>query len=96
MSDLHLSAVEYICLLIGVALALVSIIHVRERYLDRKASAQQDIDLAFIWELCRYQGGGRVYTPRPMTEEQAVLYAGSLGAVMHIDPEHHKIFYRAH
>jgi hypothetical protein len=48
-----------------------------------------------IWQICRYQGGGKIYTPHPMTESNAIEFAGTLGQVMHVDREHGFIFVRS-
>jgi hypothetical protein len=47
-----------------------------------------------VWQCCRYQGGANVYTPRPMTEEQALHFAAALGSVLWVDRQHAFIFYR--
>jgi hypothetical protein len=47
-----------------------------------------------IWQCCRYQGGANVFTPRPMTEEQALEFASHLGSVLWVDRHYGFIFYR--
>lgn len=47
-----------------------------------------------IWQCCRYQGGANVFTPRPMTEEDAIEFATRLGSVLWVDRDHGFIFYR--
>jgi hypothetical protein len=54
----------------------------------------QGQDQKHIWQIIRHGGGGSIFTPKPMTEEQAMHWALSLGSVMHVDRQHHIIFYR--
>jgi hypothetical protein len=56
--------------------------------------SKRDAESLRIWQLCRYQGGGKVYTPSPMHEDDAVEFASKLGSIVWVDREHGFIFYR--
>lgn len=47
-----------------------------------------------IWKYHRYEGGGVIAAPHPMTEAEAIDFCRSLGPVMYVDREHGFIFYR--
>lgn len=48
-----------------------------------------------IWTCVRYMGGGRLITPREMTDEEAQKWLTDMKVeVMHIDHEYSFIFYR--
>lgn len=64
---------------------------------SRRAKRCQEItplELPRIWQLCRFQGGGNITTPRPMLEDEATEYATTLGSILWIDRDHGFIFYR--
>lgn len=79
-------SVSVFCLVAGVLIFCIVFVARREKRLDAEPTR--------IWQLCRYQGGGKVYTPRAMTEEEATEYAAALGSILWIDREHGFIFYR--
>jgi hypothetical protein len=68
---------------------LFSVLH----FFKRRREQREENRLR-IWQLCRYQGGGKIYTPSPMHEEDAIEFASNLGSVLWIDREHGFIFYR--
>lgn len=78
--------VFWFCVIVGLIFSGIEYIRRREKRIDAEPTR--------IWELCRYQGGGKVYTPRAMTEEEATEYAAALGSILWIDREHGFIFYR--
>jgi hypothetical protein len=75
------------CVLAGVVLT-VCLEFLRRRCVKRPHEVSR------IWQCCRYQGGGKVYTPIPMTEQEATEYASTLGSILWIDRTHGFIFYR--
>jgi hypothetical protein len=73
------------CVCAGIAFTVAEIIRRRE---NRRAQLRR------IWQCCRYQGGANVYTPHPMSEEDAIEFASALGSILWVDREHGFIFYR--
>lgn len=90
----HLSAVDRICLFAAVVIATVYGIHCFESWRDRRVLLRMGPGHKAVWQACRFEGGGSVYTPQPMTESEVVIWASALGRVMYVDTEHHKIFFR--
>lgn len=81
----------------AVVLIVVGICWAWQRRLDREAIrrlSEPVPDIKRIWGCVRFGGGGTVYTPRPMTEEQAFQFCCSLGAVAYVDRNKGFIFYR--
>jgi hypothetical protein len=64
-----------------------------EKWKDRKALFESEP--RHIWQCVQFGGGASLYTPRPMTREDAVEWASKAGSVAYVDTQHHKIFYRA-
>jgi hypothetical protein len=48
-----------------------------------------------VWRCVRYQGGGAINTPRPMTLDEATHWLGrNNDEACHVDTDHGFIFYR--
>lgn len=75
-----------------VIIVLVGLILLLERWRDYHLS--RSYRNLRIWKYIRYQGGGSIEGPYPMTEAEAMEFCRSMGVVAYVDREHGFIFYR--